>query len=146
MMFNTSLYAERLTDLMFGAELNVAMLAANLNTSKMTIYRYLNGSRIPTVEMLLRIADYFNVTTDFLIGIKPESDISKFKNCPAFTERFAFLLKRFEVTKYRLEKDTHINEETIYAWLSGKNKPSLENILKLAEYFNCTVDYILGRE
>lgn len=146
MMFNTSLFAERLSDLMFDADLSAVGLAAKLNTTKMTIYRYLEGNRIPTVEMLLRIADFFNVTTDFLIGLKSESDINKFNRCPDFSERFAFLLKKFKVTKYRLEKDTHINEETIYAWLRGKNKPSLENILKLAEYFNCTVDYVLGRE
>lgn len=32
----------------------------------------------------------------------------------------------------------------IRMWESGKSKPDTDTLIKLAEYFNCTTDYLLG--
>lgn len=36
-----------------------------------TYQNYESGSRVPTVEMLVKIADFYGVTTDFLLGREP---------------------------------------------------------------------------
>lgn len=36
-----------------------------------TYQNYESGSRVPTVEMLIKIADFYGVTTDFLLGREP---------------------------------------------------------------------------
>jgi len=43
-------------------------LAKYLGISPVTISGYENGHREPTIEMLERIADYFDVTVDYLLG------------------------------------------------------------------------------
>lgn len=43
-------------------------LAENLNLSPSALGNYIQGSREPDYETLMRIADYFHVTTDFLLG------------------------------------------------------------------------------
>jgi len=43
-------------------------LAKHLGISPVTISGYENGHREPTIEMLERIADYFDVTVDYLLG------------------------------------------------------------------------------
>lgn len=43
-------------------------LAKKLNLSKSTISMYENGKRTPDYETFLLIADYFNVSLDFLAG------------------------------------------------------------------------------
>ena len=43
-------------------------LATDLNTTQNTIRRYETGEREPGIEELLKIADYFNVSVDYLLG------------------------------------------------------------------------------
>jgi len=38
-----------------------------------------------------------------------------------------------------------ITQETISAYLNGKAKPSADILIKLADYFNTSTDYILDR-
>ena len=43
-------------------------LASDLNTTQNTISRYETGEREPGIDELIKIADYFNVSVDYLIG------------------------------------------------------------------------------
>ncbi len=43
-------------------------LAMDLNMSQNTISRYENGEREPGIAELIRIADYFRVSIDYLVG------------------------------------------------------------------------------
>lgn len=43
-------------------------LATDLNTTQNTISRYETGEREPGICELIKIADYFNVSVDYLIG------------------------------------------------------------------------------
>ena len=43
-------------------------LASQLNISISTVSNYENGVHCPDFEMLCRIADHFDVTTDYLLG------------------------------------------------------------------------------
>ena len=43
-------------------------LATDLNTTQNTLSRYETGEREPGIDELIKIADYFNVSVDYLIG------------------------------------------------------------------------------
>ena len=43
-------------------------LATELNTTQNTISRYETGEREPGIDELIMLADYFNVSVDYLIG------------------------------------------------------------------------------
>lgn len=43
-------------------------LATDLNTTQNTISRYETGEREPGIDELIKIADYFNISVDYLIG------------------------------------------------------------------------------
>ena len=43
-------------------------LAMDLNTNQNTISRYETGEREPGINELIRLADYFQVSVDYLIG------------------------------------------------------------------------------
>lgn len=43
-------------------------LATELNTTQNTISRYETGEREPGIDELIKIADYFNVSGDYLLG------------------------------------------------------------------------------
>ena len=42
-------------------------LSIDLNTTQNTISRYENGKREPGINELIQIADYFNVSIDYLL-------------------------------------------------------------------------------
>ena len=100
---------------------------------------------MPSTEIVVRMADYFKCTTDFLIGEEKENYSHSFLPCPPFSERLPFLCAHFKTTKYRLHKDTGIAASLIDYWHNGKRKPNMGHIVQLSKYFSCSVDFILGR-
>lgn len=52
-------------------------LAMDLNTNQNTISRYETGQREPSIGELIRIADYFNVSLDYLVGRTDCPDIQR---------------------------------------------------------------------
>lgn len=55
-------------------------LAQKLNLTKSVISAYETGLRLPSYDVLIRIAKIFNVSTDYLLGLehKQEVDLSGF--------------------------------------------------------------------
>lgn len=52
-------------------------LATELNTTQNTISRYETGEREPGIDELIKIADYFNVSVDYLIGRTENSKMNR---------------------------------------------------------------------
>lgn len=131
---------------MFERELNGSALAQQLGCGAATVYRYLNATKMPSVEMTVKLADYFNVTCDYLLGLENESYAATFNPCPPFAEQFKKILTECGVSQYFLEKETGISHSVVGYWKSGKTTPTIESVEKIAKALNRTVDYILGRE
>lgn len=45
-----------------------------------------------------------------------------------------------------MAQQTGFGQSTIAQWENGTRLPSLEAIVALAKFFNCTTDYLLGLE
>lgn len=43
-----------------------------------TISRYVSGLRVPSIETIVKLATYFNVSTDWLLGLSDDRDTSNF--------------------------------------------------------------------
>ena len=139
-------FSERLSELMFEDGLNGRTFAKKLGCGTATVYRYLNATKMPSVEMVVKIADYFNVTTDFLLGLEQENYSNNFSLCPPFKERFTQILEECSKSQYSLEKQTGISHSVVGYWKSGKTTPTIESVIKIANTIGRTVDFVLGRE
>ena len=49
------------------------------------------------------------------------------------------------LSSYRVSKDTGISDSLLGYYRTGKNDPSAENLTKLADYFDVSLDYLVGR-
>lgn len=47
--------------------------------------------------------------------------------------------------QYELANRMGVKQASVSAWESGKAMPSAENLIKLADILDCTVDALLGR-
>lgn len=63
---------ENLRTLRRQAGLTMKQLGANLGMAESTVSLYENGKRSPDVQTLIRFADYFGVSLDFLLGRNEE--------------------------------------------------------------------------
>lgn len=63
------LFRERLKELRVERKLSQADLAKELNVSQRSISSWETGFRQPDFETLERIAKFFDVTTDYLLGL-----------------------------------------------------------------------------
>ncbi|MCY6354397.1 helix-turn-helix domain-containing protein [Clostridium sp. ZS2-4] len=61
-------FGERLRSERTRKNISLEELAKELNTTKATISRYENNLREPKIEFIKQIADYFNCSTDYLLG------------------------------------------------------------------------------
>ncbi len=68
----------RINELRLAYGWNQVQLAEKLNVSKQTISNWENDNIQPSIEMLVRLAKLFNVSTDYLLGLEavPRLDIS----------------------------------------------------------------------
>ncbi len=67
----------RLKELRRAKKISQLKLATDLNTNQNTISRYETGEREPGITELIRIADYFNVSLDYLMERTDNPHINK---------------------------------------------------------------------
>ena len=59
--------------------------------------------------------------------------------------RIKELRKSFNLSQEKLAEEFEVERATISRWENDKTDPSNEDLLKLAQYFKVSVDYLLGR-
>lgn len=64
-----------------------------------------------------------------------------------FTEIFVQMLQEKKLSAYKVAKATSISQGLMneYKNKNGIKLPTLQNITKIANYLDCSVDYLLGR-
>lgn len=68
MIFTT--LGERIRELRTAHDKSQVQLAQRLGVSKQSVSNWENGNAMPSVDMLVKIADFFSVTTDYLLGLE----------------------------------------------------------------------------
>lgn len=55
------------------------------------------------------------------------------------------LRKKKHITQTKLSTEIEVSQELISHFEIGQSKPNIDNLIKLADYFNCSTDYLLNR-
>ncbi len=118
-------------------------LANKLGVSRVAVTKYEKGESTPS-RRLKQFADVFHVSTDYLLGNHDCLETTSEKQ-KAVGERISILRKKNKLDKASLAKICNVTTRAVTAWEDGITSPSLETISKLAEVFDTTTDYILGR-
>lgn len=109
--------------------------------------KWKNGKSSPSPEAIVKLSQYFGVSTDYIFGLtnKKASVINTNEyNLPLIIERVLELLDTTNEATYKVEKNAGLSNASFQAWKNGRSKPSSDSIVKLAKYFNVTTDYLLG--
>ncbi len=152
------MFSSTLLKLMKESRISQSELASELQTHRQNVYQWVSGKTVQRNDMLLKIADYFKVSTDYLLGKeKPSgtnknssnathSDIKhiakssinkKFNNVKNLKEIFSENLKYYRKQAGLTQDDFARSVQTDPVYISyienGKRFPSIEYIEKMAE-------------
>ena len=100
---------------------------------------------IPSTQTLIKIADFFDISINFLLGKTDIEDFYKSSSPASFLPRFESLCSEKEVTHYKVAADCLFDKSNISRWISKGFLPELEILELLCDYFNVSPDYLLGR-
>lgn len=67
-MFKKDIFIERLNLLMKETKTTKQALGNAIGVSRPAVSQFANGSNLPSIEKLAAIADYFDVSIDYLVG------------------------------------------------------------------------------
>ena len=105
-----SRFRENLTALVESRGITFVELGAATNMASTTLHRYISGDRTPDLPNLMRLAEYFDVSLDWLLGFSDE----RFECIPAEMRQFMELYNiaspddrrviQAVLSKYRKEK------------------------------------------
>ena len=140
-----SKFAENLSSLMSERNVNAPTLAKHLCTDRSNVTRYLNGKRFPSFSGFIAIVEYFNVSADLILGLTDYAKETTFHPIISFGARLRVVMAETKTTQYELVAKAKISGSNVYKWLFQKSFPSVENLVRLAEYMDISVDYLLGR-
>ena len=69
------MFGDMIKNLRQSRNLNQVQLAASLNVSKQTVSNWENNNILPSIEMLVKISQFFSVSTDYLLELDSRSYI-----------------------------------------------------------------------
>ena len=61
-------------------------------------------------------------------------------------EKIENLMKKNNLTANKLAIACKLQNNTFTYWKNGKTKPTIDVLIRIADYFNVSIDYLVGRE
>ncbi len=133
-------FAQNLKHLRKQKGVNQDELAEVLGVKRPTIGNWETGSREPNINMLVRIAGYFNVTLDELV-IKNMGPL-----LPEYAGNLCFLRKQHGMEQTDLADLLGVKVSTVSKYESGKVPASVDKLLILSDYFGVTLDQLVKQD
>lgn len=62
-----------------------------------------------------------------------------------FAQTLDKMMKERNISNYEMSKKTGISDSLIGYWRKGERVPKADNLLNIANFLECSVDYLLGR-
>lgn len=130
------MFSEILRKLMSEKDISNYRVAKDINVSNTTIANWLNGVSRPNNEKLQKLADYFDVSVDYLIG---KTDTNQ-----EIAKRISAISKEKGITAVAICSLVGKQRGWLKDLCSGKGKVSDEQLIKIADFLGTTPEYLKG--
>lgn len=117
--------------------------AKKFGIAQSTLSTWERGRYEPDFDTLLKLSDYFGVSVDYLLG---RSDMDTKKEKPTEVNTVIKSLRTEKhISQRELAAAVNLTQQAVAKWEKGISEPDSDTLLKLADYFGVSVDYLLGR-
>ncbi len=138
-------FGESLGEILNNRNIKIKDFGKAINVSLATVYSWLSNSTEPNLSALISSADYLKCSIEFLIGRSEDESVMVGKNYPSLTQRIKEVMKEAGISSYKLRKISKYDGAYFYNWEHG-SEPLLSTLVELSKLFECTIDYLIGRE
>ncbi len=109
--------------------------------SKNTFYKY--KQRNPSLKTLIKIANYLEVSIDYLYELSDENNFKPYsENQTEFYNILLNLINTSGISIRKFCKDLNYSKDNVIRYKKGV-EPSVRTLLEIAKYFQCSVDELL---
>ena len=142
----------RLKELREERNLTQMEVAKAIETSQSNIGRWEKGLNEPAASYLIKLANLFNVSTDYLLGISNDFDATPateeknafFETEDIFSQRLRALRESDKLSQIAFAEKIGFSQAAISSWENNTREPGIEALLRIARFFNVSVDYLVG--
>jgi len=138
-------FGEHFNELMFYKNVTPEKLAETIGVNESTVYRWKNNKSNLSMTNLIKLANYFNCSLDFLLGRNNEILTYIPKSPMLFSKRLREIMKEYNISSYKLRKISRYDGKYFQKWDRGAD-PLAQTLIELADIFDCSIDYLIGRE
>lgn len=112
-----------------------------------TYQNYEYGQREISTDALCKLANLYNVTTDYLLGRETSTPTD---NMPEevhymFSLKLKELRESHNLSQQAFANTINVSQSTVGMWESNKRTPDSDMLSKIADYFDVSIDYLIGR-
>lgn len=108
--------------------------------SEMTVRRYETGAFEPELEKVILLAEHYNVTVDELLTVRMQDD------APVYLKNLRFLRKKYNMTQQDVADLLRVSKANISKYENGLVGMSIEQSIKLADYFGISLDQLVKQD
>lgn len=144
---------KKLKELRLSRQMTQEELGKVLGVTTSMIGMYETGARNPSYTVLKKIAEYFNVTTDYLLGCSenPQRNIvggnnDIIDNSVIIGDRIRFFRQNKKLTLKELSLKAGLSISFLSDIENGRRLPSLENLSKIAEALDVSLSDLVEKD
>ena len=144
-MLHYTKFIESINTYIINNDLTITEFARKIKLSERCVARWLDGTNIPSTANIIKVADYLNVSIDYLFEITDNPTLQATQYSATIADRLRLLRASKPISKHKLAKIINVEPTTISKWENGTRTPKPDIIYILADFFSCSMDYLLGR-
>jgi len=139
LMLKSDIFGQRIKDLK-GKELN----GFRLSVGNASLERYISGTWIPSIEIVTEMAIVYNVSADYLLGLKDDKTFFEHEvDFPTIAERLKNQRERVNLSQTEVGEYIGGKKQSVSQYETGRN-PGLGKFVALCTMFGVSADYLLG--
>ncbi|MBO5481315.1 MAG: helix-turn-helix transcriptional regulator [Clostridia bacterium] len=138
-------FQKRIREFAAESNLNYSDLVKAIGINEHPFSHAIQYGIIPSTRILIRIADYFQVSISYLLGKTDDETFYPSETNADFFTRITDLCAERDITFYEAAKQCHLDKSYISRWVRTKSLPTLELLELVVDFFDVSIDYLLGR-
>ncbi len=138
-------FKNSLNEIMIERGISIVQLGKGIDADPSTLHRWFDRVNDVKLKTLLKLADYFECSIEYLCGKTHEYKKCIPHSCCKFGIRIKELLAEYKLIPYKFFSQIGIAPSKYYYWLSG-GEPMLTSLEAMAKFLYITLDKLVGRE
>lgn len=147
-------FSKRFKELMEWEDVSTRAFSKTLGVDRKSVRGWKRGYFFPRWDVLVKVALYFQVSLDYLVGLEEQVlhreskiyfddiEIARIPKC--FLSRLKQFMEEKKLTIYAVAKGVEMDQKSVKNWLVNGSMPETLALIKLSRMMDCSLDFLLG--